>query len=102
MNVRRPECEEQPVRPMARYALANQATIAMGRIGPPRSDTMTGPFVSPVCSRNRISASRSARWIGMARPLPFLGHAFLQLGRGRDLAGWVTHHLPNQVSDFGG
>ena len=30
MNVRRPEWDEQPVRPIARYALANQATIPMG------------------------------------------------------------------------
>ena len=32
----------------------------------------------------------------------FLGHAILKLERGRDLAAWVYHHLPNQVSDFGG
>jgi hypothetical protein len=32
----------------------------------------------------------------------FFGHAILQLERGRDLAGWVNHHLPSQVGDFGG
>src|SRR5215467_260292 len=35
-------------------------------------------------------------------PAAFLGHAILQLERGRDLAGWVNHHRPIQVGDFGG
>jgi hypothetical protein len=37
MKVRRPECDEQPCRPIVRYALANQLTILTGVIGPPSS-----------------------------------------------------------------
>jgi hypothetical protein len=43
MNVRRPECDEQPSRPAARYAMAHQLTMPAGVIGPPRSDRLTGP-----------------------------------------------------------
>ena len=43
MNVRRPECDEQPLRPMLRNTRLNQTTILNGVIGPPRSDRMTGP-----------------------------------------------------------
>src|ERR1700730_14741679 len=42
MNVRRPEWDEQPARPIPRYARANQLTMLIGVIGPPRSDLTTG------------------------------------------------------------
>jgi hypothetical protein len=31
----------------------------------------------------------------------FLGHAIPQLQGGRDLTGWIDHHVPSQVGDFG-
>jgi hypothetical protein len=43
-DVRRPECDEQPCRPMLRKTRLNQTTILSGVIGPPRSDRMTGPM----------------------------------------------------------
>src|ERR1700730_17160591 len=40
-NVRRPECDEQPFRPMFLNARLNHTTMLSGVIGPPRSDTIT-------------------------------------------------------------
>src|ERR1700730_10928026 len=40
-KVRRPECEEQPFRPMFLNARLNHTTMLSGVIGPPRSDTIT-------------------------------------------------------------
>ena len=57
MNVRRPEWDEQPSRPTARYAIANQLTMLTGVIGPPRSDRMTGP-VPVVILRQAAKAAR--------------------------------------------
>src|SRR6202011_6418081 len=37
-NVRRPECDEQPFRPMFLNARLNQTTMLTGCIPPPRSD----------------------------------------------------------------
>src|ERR1700730_13037588 len=39
-NVRRPECDEQPFRPMFLNARLNQTTMLSGRSRPPRSDAM--------------------------------------------------------------
>ena len=71
MNVRRPECDEHPSRPIARYALANQTTMLCGVIGPPRSDTITGP-ADWVAARHAAKAVRKSSCNGMTRPLPFL------------------------------
>src|SRR5947209_10309597 len=40
-NVRRPEWDEQPFRPMFLNARLNHTTMLSGVIGPPRSDVMT-------------------------------------------------------------
>src|SRR5260370_8306947 len=40
-NVLRPECDEQPFRPMLLNARLNQTTMLSGVIGPPRSDSAT-------------------------------------------------------------
>src|ERR1039457_4231089 len=71
MNVRRPEWDEQPFRPTARYAIANQLTMVTGVIGPPRSDRTTEPKPS-VMPRQAASASARAAWTGINRPLFFL------------------------------
>ena len=71
INVRRPEWEEQPSRPMSRYALANQTTILCAVIGLPRSETITGP-ADCVTARHAANAVRKASCNGMMRPLRFL------------------------------
>src|SRR6266403_1989926 len=57
MNVRRPEWDEQPSRPTARYARANHMTMLSGAMAQPRSDSTTGP-VPWVMPRQLASASR--------------------------------------------
>src|ERR1019366_9986823 len=71
MNVRRPEWDEQPFRPTARYAIANQLTMVTGVIGPPRSDRTTEPRPS-VMPRQSERAARRSEWSGINRPLFFL------------------------------
>src|ERR1700687_5405424 len=71
MNVRRPEWDEQPARPVVRNARENQQTMLTGVIGPPRSDLITGPTPS-VLARQAISAARKSACIGILRPLFFL------------------------------
>ena len=46
MNARRPECDEQPSKPSARYVRLNQTTMLIGVIAPPRSERMTGSWPS--------------------------------------------------------
>src|SRR6266403_320864 len=70
MNVRRPEWDEQPSRPTARYARANQTTMLSEVIAPPRSERTTGP-VAAAMPRQSIIASRSSLCIGINLPLRF-------------------------------
>jgi len=67
MNVLRPECEEHPSRPIARYARPNQMTMLRAFILLPRSDLIIGrkPSDEP---RKRASASRSSWCRGIIRP----------------------------------
>jgi hypothetical protein len=74
MKVRRPECDEHPLRPITRYALANQTTMLCGVIGPPRSDTITGPS-ELFAARHAANAARKSSCNGIVQPLPFLAAA---------------------------
>ena len=77
MKVRRPECDEQPCKPMDRNALANQHTMLTGIIGLPRWERMTGSAAS-ACLRKSRSASPSSGWIGISRSPAFLGGAVVE------------------------
>ena len=101
MNVRRPECDEQPCRPMLRNARLNQTTILSGVMGPPRSDRMKGP-VPVKRPPSTVSASRK---IGMNRDQPataVLGGDIAQLNHRTDFASGIEHHVPGQVGDLTG
>src|ERR1700738_4528475 len=73
-NVRRPECDEQPFRPMFLNARLNHTTMLTGRIRPPRSEAIT------YCDggatwRHAAKAAASSGWSGIDRPLHFLAAA---------------------------
>src|SRR5271166_5204583 len=70
-NVRRPECNEQPFRPMFLNARLNHTTILSGLIRPPRSDAITYSDGGATCRHAARAAARSG-WTGMVRPLHFL------------------------------
>src|ERR1700730_8772744 len=70
-NVRRPECDEQPFRPMFLNARLNHTTMLSGLIRPPRSDEITYLDEGNACRKSARAAARSG-WIGIDRPLHFL------------------------------
>jgi hypothetical protein len=69
-NVRRPECDEQPLRPMLVKALLNHTTTLNDRIGPPRVDAITCS-ARGATSRQSASATASSGCSGIERPLHF-------------------------------
>ena len=70
-NVRRPEWDEQPLRPIFLNALLNHTTMLSGVIGPPRSDAITWS-VGGATSRHSASAAARSGCKGIDRPLHFL------------------------------
>ena len=73
MNVRRPECDEQPFSPNSTYRSLNQLTTLLGVIAPPLCERMTGPVRGRPCSLFSLSkADLSSWWIGSRRARPFL------------------------------
>src|SRR4051812_30201972 len=74
MNVRRPECDEQPSKPSSRNITTNQFTMLFAVIGPPRSEQTIGPK-RIVSSLSSIRARRRSQWIGIRRPERFLAIA---------------------------
>ena len=101
MKVRRPECEEHPSRPITRYALANQTTILCGVIGPPRSDTITGP-AEWVAARHAAKALAQIFMQWDYSAAPFLGGMVGQFQNCPDGACRVGDHGPSQVGDLSG
>src|ERR1700730_10648145 len=73
-KVRRPECDEQPFRPMFLNARLNHTTILSGRFRPPRSDAITYSDEGDTCRQAPRAAARSG-WTGIDRPLHFLAAA---------------------------
>jgi hypothetical protein len=67
MKVRRPECDEQPSRPIARNVRANHSTMLAARMRPPRSEVTMGPE-GTIIARQTLSACRSSGCSGMRRP----------------------------------
>src|ERR1700738_91032 len=70
-NVRRPECDEQPFRPMFLNARLNHTTMLTGRIRPPRSEAITYCDGGATWRHAAKAAARSG-WSGIDRPLHFL------------------------------
>src|SRR6478735_1262795 len=70
-NVRRPECDEQPFRPMFLNARLNHTTMLSGRIWPPRSDAITYSDDGATWRHVARATARSG-WTGIDRPLNFL------------------------------
>src|SRR6476620_5622793 len=58
-NVRRPECDEQPLRPMFLNARLNHTTMLSGLIRPPRSDVITYLDEGNACRKAARAAARS-------------------------------------------
>src|ERR1700732_658545 len=73
-NVRRPECDEQPFKPMFLNARLNHTTILSGFIRPPRSDEITYSDRGATWRHAAKAAARSG-WSGIDRPLHFLAAA---------------------------
>src|ERR1700730_6869394 len=73
-NVRRPECDEQPFRPMFLNARLNHTTMLSGCIRPPRSDAITYWHGGATWRHAARAAARSG-WRGIDRPLHFLAAA---------------------------
>lgn len=71
MNVRRPECDEQPANPANLKVEANQLTTAAGDIAPRRSLWTTGP-AGFLPRASLLSARRRSGCIGIRRPEPYL------------------------------
>jgi hypothetical protein len=69
-NVRRPECDEQPLRPMFVKALLKHTTTLNDRIGPPRFDAITWS-ARGATNRQSASAAASSGCSGIERPLHF-------------------------------
>ena len=74
---------------------------ACGVIGPPRSDTITGP-VPWVTARHLVSARRKSSCNGTLRPLPFLAAWSGNSRTVPDGAGRIGDHGPSQVGDLTG
>src|SRR5215472_922224 len=70
-KVRRPECDEQPVRPMFLNARLNHTTMLSAVMGPPRSDAITYSDDGATWRQTARAAARSG-CTGMDRPLHFL------------------------------
>src|SRR4029077_9522139 len=58
-NVRRPECDEQPFRPMFLNARLNHTTMLSGIIRTPRSDAITYSEGGAICRHAARAAARS-------------------------------------------
>jgi hypothetical protein len=67
MKVRRPEWDEQPLKPSFLNRAANQLTTLVGRKQPPRAERMTGPEGWLIRNKSR-SARRRSGCMGMRRP----------------------------------
>src|ERR1700737_3530815 len=73
-NVRRPECDEQPLKPMFLNARLNHTTMLSGFIRPPRSEAITYCDGGATWRHAAKAAARSG-WRGIDRPLLFLAAA---------------------------
>src|SRR3984893_6369655 len=93
-NVRRPECDEQPLRPMFLNARLNHTTMLSDLIRPPRSDEITYLDEGNAC-RHAASAAARPGWIGIDRPLHFL--AALSASSIRPLTWPVASRTMSQV-----
>jgi hypothetical protein len=100
MNVRWPEWDEQPSRPIVRYVLANQMTMPNGVMAPPRSDRTTGPMPQAK-PRQASSASRRSLCNGNQPAAQSLCGMVAQLDRGIDVAVGIDDHVPRQARDLG-
>jgi hypothetical protein len=92
MNVRRPECDEQPLRPMLRNARRHGAA-ALGsddRSAAGRETAIGGEGLPKI----GVHGDQSAAAV--------LGCDVPELDHGSDVAGWIEHHVPGQVGDFTG
>ena len=99
MNVRRPECEEQPLRPIFLKARLNQTTMLSGVI----AAAALGTNYMARASRNFSRRRKRIRKIGMHRDqsaTALFRRVITKLDDIADLAAAVDNHVPGQVCDL--
>ena len=72
MNVRRPEWDEHPSRPVVRNAFANQFTMLTAVILAPRCDVIIGPTAAHIWASRRQARHVGRDEVGIRRPALFL------------------------------